>query len=72
MTEANRTTEQRAEIRGQCSCAVGMLEAAMTLVGRVSNDGPKGNPFGPDLAAINRQIGALQRKLLRLHDENET
>lgn len=68
----NRTSEQRAEIRGQCNCAVGMLEAAMTLVGRVSNDGPRGNPFGSNLAAINRQIGALQRKLLRLHDENET
>lgn len=64
------TLERRAELRGQCNCAVSMLEAAMTLVGRVSNDGPKGNPFGADLAAINRQIGALQRKLLNLHDEN--
>lgn len=66
------TSEQRAEIRAQCNCAVGMLEAAVTLVGRVSNDGPKGNPFGDVLAAITRQIGILQRKLLQLHDENET
>lgn len=67
---SKRTEDKKGELRGQCNCAVGMLEAALTLVGRVSNDGPKGNPFGGEVAAINSRILSLQRQLLTLHDEN--
>lgn len=69
----DRTSEQRPIIRAKANAAIGLLEAAMGLITAAHREGPRGNfETAGDCVAINRSIEAFQRKLLRIHDENNT
>jgi hypothetical protein len=63
------TKEQRAmRLKAQCATALGLLEAAMLLVDRASTEAPMAG-ITDQCRIIDKHIQALQRTLLRTHDE---
>lgn len=58
-------TEDQAKAR----VAVALMEHAASTLARANNEGPKGqHEFGREVAAINRQIHALQARMIRIID----